>query len=200
MSPDREEAIRALDRLSDEEIHDIVHRIAQDPRASRATGLQAKWRRWSGTIAFAFLVAFGAIGFWQVGGAVDQINKERAARTTSVSGIINQICQTNNSQDLLLALLVNASTGQMQVVTIPNATKFDLAVEQTIAKYQEAARDSSSSYLETFRKVEAELVDTDNCKDLVKHFQEGEPVKVSKVPTSLRPLIKQAKQGHDTGK
>lgn len=175
--PDREEAYRALDRLSDEELHEIVHRIAQDPRVLRSTGIKGWWRRYAGSIAFLSLIALAALGFWQQGRTLDRIEQERTDRTESVTGIIEEFCGTNNKQDRTLARLVEVSLGGGgfgEEVDPDSLTPFDLRVLTTISTVQAMTKDSQLERV--FERELKDLQDDTSCRALVKNFVAGEPI------------------------
>jgi len=79
--PDRDvdthKALVALDELSDAELHDIIHRMREDPRAQRKTGIAGWWRRWSGSAAFITLIIALSVGFF--------VNEERVRENRAVA-------------------------------------------------------------------------------------------------------------------
>lgn len=162
MSPDREEAIKALDRLTDDELHDVIHALAEDPRVKRRKGLRGWWYRYAGSVAFVALIVIAAVGFFRTDAAIDgndqaiaTINKERAARVDTVSGVIDLFCTTNNDQDFLLGTLVE--------ISLSGPRPEDLTQRQR-------------RFIRIFEDALAELEDPEDCVALVKSFQAGKPI------------------------
>lgn len=96
MSPDRAQAIRAVDDMPDEELAAIARRIVHDPRVQRAEGFAGWWQRWVGTIAFVTLVLFAAAGLFYVQHVANQTN---AALCTFRTDLENRVAQTETFLD-----------------------------------------------------------------------------------------------------
>lgn len=148
--------MRAIDRLSDADLHAIVHRMIEDPRVRQRAGFRGWWYRYAGSVAFVTLIAIAAAGFFKVEDTVDRIEAERAARAGSVAGIIQLFCATDNEQDALLAQLVGVS-----LAGAPPRAKLTEQELQGLRIFNQALRD---------------LQDGLNCKVLVRRFDQGLPV------------------------
>lgn len=64
--PDRDEALKALQELSDEELREIVDELVRDPRVRRREGWRGWWYRYAGSVAFVTLILIGAAGFFRI--------------------------------------------------------------------------------------------------------------------------------------
>lgn len=176
MSPEREEAVKALDRLSDEQLHDVIHSLTQDPRVKRRVGFKGWWYRYAGSVAFVSIVLTGAAGFFVVDNTIDTIEAERAARAESVSGIIDLFCSTNNAQDAALASLVDVSlNGQDSFGKgVEDLSAFATAVVTAIREVQ--AKSADPVLTEVFEEVLADLKEPTRCGQLVRRFQAGKEI------------------------
>lgn len=189
--PDREEAVKALDRLSDDQLHDVVHVLANDPRVKRRKGWRGWWYRYAGSVAFLALVFLGAWGFIRLEGfhvgpidvvgtteaneeAIRQINAERAARTDVVASIIHDFCTTNNEQDTLLASLVKVSVDSGATfgkgIDLSQLTDFDIQVLTSIAKVQQLSEDTDTHLTRLFERKLKSLQNTTDCEAKVASF------------------------------
>lgn len=138
-----------------------------------------------------FLVVFSLIGIKAVNvasdaskaaddanAAIKAAEAERAARTETVTQVISLGCNTDNSQDLLLARLVAASLDESAAsfgsgVDPSSLTAFDMQVLTTIAK---VAAETPTALTSRFRHVLAKLRNTQNCQAIVDAYLAGKPI------------------------
>jgi hypothetical protein len=108
--------------------------------------------------------------------AIDTAEGERAARSTSVTGVIDLFCDINNAQDSTLAGLLNASNGAEFGDGIdPNTlTPFDIQVLASIARVQALSEDAAPQDL--IDTTLAELEDLTPCQKIISLYLAGEEV------------------------
>lgn len=146
-------------------------------------------------VAIIIFTAGSAIGFFKTeqainstNDAIDQINAERDARIDTVSQIIDQNCNTNNSQDQLLANLLtvalNADAAFGENVDPNQLTDFDLKIQAAISKIQRLQQAGPPSPVEqAFQKQIDTLKDLTPCQTLVALYIAGKPI-----PTNVETL------------
>lgn len=153
---------------------DVEHRVGNALRAA--------------IVCVIVVIAGFAVSFWKADQAIDQTNEnvtqiqaERHSRVDTISDVIEQTCNTNNSQDQLLASLLSVSINSQgnfgSSVNQRKLTNFQRDVLGAVVAIQRLqAQGPPSTIQQAFTEKIKTLRDLTPCQKLVALYVSGDPI------------------------
>jgi hypothetical protein len=102
--PDRQEALAALQGLSEHDLKLVIGELVLDPRVRRREGMRGWWYRYAGSVAFICLIAVAALGFTVL----------QNQQTQLVNGLVTGCEQNGNPLRAIVSAQLKTQLDQQQ--------------------------------------------------------------------------------------